>query len=593
MQERKPMTRFGPWLVWAVALAAAIPFAGCRQPQPMPRISEAKAVRPITLNLLCLMPDSAEVAVAVPSGTEAFPRWAALTKALAPDPAKVDAAIENKLHETAGLLGIAVPESFAALARAVGIDPDAPMALFLGPSFPPVDVAASASAASTGGARPTLDQLQEFLSTVATEARAAGSRFTPNFACVFRCTDPALADQVLAETLSRTLPADATLPDPIAVGNVAIRHYVAGTPSYFLAGHRIVVGSTLEIVKGVAAKLANPLDVRYGSLECPARSKNEAVVLVRADHPVDVLARVLPGLPLLDSATPGWHGSLGSAVRPVLEAYGGQDPVVITMLLDEAGLDAALHVDHETHPQLPVLCGAPLALRHASALPDSTLATASFALPDPLKDRLTAFWLASMPPEMTNDPQYSQVAPMARRIMGLLGDEVTVAVLRGEEGRFVPVLLLALADPEETKEFLWSLGLSAPTVESYNGVDVFGFPAGFLVSFGAYFAFPDDSLIVSSDLTELIALMGRLEHPDSSGSLLASLEAPLDPDVPRYRTMILRGDAGSLSELIGQVHEESAGFFGRTETVVREFQWRSQLAGSWRSSRVIVRFQTE
>ena len=587
------MTRLESSLVWTATLAAATVFAGCRQPQPMPGTPEVKRVQPITVNLLCLMPDSAEVAVAVPSGTEVFPHWAALARALAPDPAKVDAAIETKLRETAGLLGVAVPESFAALARSVGIDPDAPMALFLGPSFPPVDVPASASPAPDGDSRPTLDELHEFLSTVASQAGAVGSRFTPNFACVFRCTDPALADRVFAETLSQTLPADTAPPEPIAANGIAIRQYLAGTPSYFLAGHRIIVGSTVEIVKGVAAKLADPIDVRYGSHECPARSENETVVLVRADHPVDTLARVLPSLPLLDPATPGWHGSLGSMVRPVLEAYGGQDPVVITVLLDEEGLDAALHVDHGTHPQLAALSGKPLVLRHTPVLPDSTLAMASFGLPVPLKDRLTAFWLASMPPEMTNDPQYGQVAGMARRIMGLLGDEVTVAVLRTEEGRPVPVLLLALADPEETKEFLWSLGLNAPTVESRNGLDVFGFPAGLLASFGAYFAFPDDSLVVSSDLTELIGLIERLDHGDSSDSLLASLHAPLDPNVPRYRTLILRSDAGSFSELIGQVHEEWVDFFGQAETVVRELQWTSGLEGPWQSSRIIARFQTD
>ncbi|MBN2311734.1 MAG: hypothetical protein JXR94_22335, partial [Candidatus Hydrogenedentes bacterium] len=493
-----------------------------------------------------------------------------------------DGAVAEYVAKAAGLFAVPGAGSFSEIARAYGIDPAGPAAVFVALS----EHTQNLTVPDEAGAEPVSADVAGL---------AGRSSRALDVAVVLRCEDPALAKNKLSDLLSRASDG-APLPGrQTEVAGVTIHEPGEGLPCYFVAGGRLIIGNSPVLVHGIAERLSDPMPVRYGTPACPAGAADEIAALVRTDRILASLDEVLPGAPQEDAADSATR--LGTALRPLLDAYAGADPVVVTFHVTDGRGDLVARTDLATHPALAELSGAPQALSHPYALPATTSAFVTMALSDAAKRSLEQTWLAAMPEDMRRDATYAQVAGMVRRIVALLGDEVTVAAATDDAGRPALVLMAALADENEVREFLLTLGLPPTAVDSCGDVGIMAAPAGALSPVELRYSLCHGTLVAGTAPEHVRRLVEGMNE-GSAGGLAAALVPPLDVEAGYCRVILVKGAflcdvALPLAGLVGGLDSDTRAALGRVASGIHEIRWTTGVARGWREGRVAIGLASE
>ncbi len=639
--------------VMALFLVAALLLNGCgcqREPEPAPTVPSVEvapkeepvagpsvgAVRPVTFEVLQLMPESAAVAMAIPSLTNVYDKGLAFAKRLVPDEVDLDAQVAEAVAELAGEMEVEGAESFADIVRAKGFDPGRPLALFIdvapiaagvkkvakaleeppdeGEESAPAEAEPEGSEAeetapegseskeSTGaessGASDTAEAEAQANPFDALRGKPLGElafSLQPAMACVVPCTDPALAEATLKEALNACPILTTDEVEDVEASGMTIHNYGSEVFSYFLSGDLLVAGNRLALVKEVAARFEEPAKIRYGTVECPAAAPDEIVELVRMDKVMSALENILPVFASLNPQMATMMTMQAKSIEDAVAAYGdSDDPSVVTMEWTEEKLEILGRTDFSTHPSLLTLSGEAAPLRLARLLPENTLVLIGVRLTPEAKAKMQEQWSGAVPSEMQESPQAAMSMGIAKSVTEMIGDEVAVGITGVQGGLPTAVAIVGLANVDQVKGLLMTFGLGAPgagPAETYNGVEIWAVP--FPLPTPIHYAFVKDTLVAANDLAQLKTVIDLLQSGGTT-ALFESLEPPLDPNVPRYGALLLK--ASLLTEVIvpvsggvrGEAEPEAKAIADKVPEVFREVPMTQDVVNNWQESRMVV-----
>lgn len=604
-----------PCLRAALAGAMALCLA-CRPREPeetQPATPSVEIVRPATREVLSLMPEEADVALAIPNPAEAFQDAVAVCRKLAPASLDVDAVLEGWLASASKMLNVEGAAQFSDVARARGLDPRAPAAVFIAwpPRNPPPEQPPAPEERTPRDEAPrTLEDLREVLKRTGeqppppsappsppksplppapTIPHIPGDVPKPVMAAVLRCAEPGVARRTLEDMFAD---APGATPDRMYAGATEIRTFGKAMPCYFIRGNRLIVGTSLDLLKGIAGRLGEPMPTRYGTPLCPAHSSKELVLLTRLrPRSKNASAPQIPG---------SLSGPLSKALNSLIEPYRSEVPMVTTLRIEPEFLTILTRQDMKSAPGLRDALGLPVEPAHLAVLPEDASAAASFAMTGKARERLQEIWLDLIPDEVKSSTEFEQVAGMVRRITGLLRGEITVAAVAEGGGPAALLAFVDVADVAEAKEFLVALGLPGAPFDAWGNVNILAIPQVPPLPVSLHYAFVDETLIACSRMPLLKA---TLERCDSAWHAPNGINTPATPLDPQYRTLVAE------NRFLEQTLVPGLAAFGvldagKTETAsalargIEEIRWRAGLAplppGSdspWRFSETVVRLK--
>ncbi len=550
---------------------------------------------PLTLDVLQWTPAQAQVAFAMPpvNGTIAKlltldERIEAVDLAGELDKIVADLAEDADVEEAKTLNDIAV---------AKGVNLDAPLALFL--DFAPAMQSALDAAEAVKTAEAKKEATEETAEEGAAEATAEKTEEAeavsempeidmddvdaPAFAVVFGVTDAAKAEAALKEIIATNEDLNSKAADSVTVGEITIQVY--DTYGYFLANDKLTLGS-LELVKGVAERVAAPVQFRYGTPECPATAKDEAVMLAFGERAMPLLKQVLPLLEMDEGASAFMQAKVAS-LETMFDSADEEDPLVLTLSWKDNVIELKSRLDTAKHPKVLESTGEALPLELAQLLPESTLAFLSLRLTDEYKKQLTDVYMEAVPADMKANPGFAQGMTMAKQVLTMLGKEITLGLSATEQGLPGISLLVDLANPEPTKGLLQMLVPTMPG-ETYNEVEISSIAAPIPVALSL--AFVGNSVMIGTNVDMMKGMIDKIKAGEKS-KLFASLTPPLDPAVPRYSAFLLNTKLFSdvlvpLATMFGGLPEDAQPVIEQVTGVLDQVRTVSEMDGDWQTAKV-------
>lgn len=555
------------------------------KPAPAKPAEKAEVAAPVTAggsvqSVLELRPDSTMIALGLPPLNGLVDQVLALAKRVVPEGVDVDALAASQFSQMGEEIGVTGAQSLDDVARAKGIDFNAPAALF-------VDVgtlgAKVKEAAEAGGDALMSGDLEQIFTELG----------LPSVAAVIPLADPALAETNLKEFLaSPGSPFQSAQPEAIEAEGVTIQCYNPEQFCYFVAGNLLVGGTSLDFVKATAARLGDPAPIRYGTADCPQIAPGEIVELVNMDKIMAFVVDIMPALALLDPSQAAMVNAQAEMLKIAAEAYGGDDPAVVTASLTDENLQFLVRIDMAAHPNLMAVTGPAQPLRLAPLLPDATPLFLSIRFNDEWKKNVQENALGSLPPG-TIPPQVAAFLP---QIMMMLGDELTVGVTGLEGGMPSVVAMLGLANPENTKATLQAfVPQLAGGGENYNNVDIASVQLPLPVPLKL--AFVEDVLLASTDEAALKGIIDLLQEKKTS-ALFESLDPPLDPATPRYSALVLKTSLVAqavqmFAPMAGGVPPEAQAGLDAFQGLVRDVRFMQEMDGDWLRGGAVINFNPE
>ncbi len=563
-----------------------VPGAPGEAKSPAIRETIPALVRPDTADALALMPEETAMALAFPSLRSVYDKGVALAKRIAPEEADLDALLRQNAQEMGKQLNVPDANSVLDVALAKGIDPDAPVALFIDGDSLAKFMEVSAQAMVPPGQTPE--------GAMPPNPMAAAMMAPPAVALVLGCADRARVEATLAETMAS--PGGQMPPaQTVEVEGVKIVSHAPMPFAYFLTENRLALSSSVDLLRGVAARLKNPASIRYGSADCPAAAPDEIVSLLRMDKLMPLITTLSALGAQGDPMAAAFSAIQARAMAQTAEAYAGDDPMVVTIEWTPERIDILTRIGLDTHPGVMALTGEPALLRQAGLLPAHTLAMASVRLTPEAKKQMTETWGSALPQEAGADLVAGQAAGMLSFASGLIGEEVTIGVMGVREGLPKLLLMLQLADAEQTKNLLQMVGLELKPTETYNGIDI-GTP-GLELPLPVHAAFAEDMLILATDPQEIKGVIDQFTK-EGEAPFLRALEPPLDPGVPRYSAFVAKNEV--LTEVIqplllppGMPTEAVPPPLETASALLDQVQSTQEIVGNWQQSRVTVYFKGE
>lgn len=551
-------------------------------PPPAAPKSAPGDIRPVTLDLLRLAPAQAQLALALPPLNGVVAKALPLAKRLAPEGVDIDkewAAIIADLAKDAGVEGA---QTLGDVAMAKGINLDAPIALF-------ADFTASANSvvAAVEAVQPAPTAKSDTEAAPEAPARTVedldlGDVEEPSLAMLLGVADRAKAEATVQELIALIPDLSGQAGNPVAVNDISISVY--DKYGYFFSGNLLAVGTT-DLLKAVAERVSNPAEVRYGSVDCPAGAPDEMALLMYGGRFLPLLKQALPAIPI----NPGLKPFIDSQIAMLEGMLGGaaDDPIVSTFALAEDKVELKSMMDTATHPGILPMTGQAAPLRYAQMLPEGTVAMISLRLTPEYKKLITERYLTGLPPDLAKDPGTASAVAMAGQVINMLGDEVTLGIAGATEELPTAFLLVRLSNPEPTKGLIQAFVPTMPS-ETYNEVDISAVQAPTPVPLSI--AFPGDTLFVSNSLDKMKPVIDLLKE-NKTTNLFATLQPPLDPNVPRYSLLTLNASLLSdvvvpLASLAGGVPNEAKPIIDQVSSVLSEVRAVSEMAGSWQVSKV-------
>lgn len=543
-------------MILAFCIAIAAGMTGCwgKKEEPVTPPAPPKAVEKPkvgAVDILKLAPEEAALAAAAPNPQKLYERALKLAKRLSGKDADIDAAVKQAVDTAAAKFKVTPAASFAEIARAKGIDPEAPLGVFLDPT-PTLEglrkKAAEPAPLSTPQEEPVTpvpdektnadgspsESQESFGGDTAPQEPASPIQdaVPPSFAVVVSCSDAKLAEQFVREVAAEVRGASAAEPKEADLDGVRLVTYEPNTFSYFFVDRTLVMGNSVDLLKGVAGRFKKPAEVRYGSEKFPANDDDQIVQLVRLDRMKSIVDGIMP----LTQGLPG--GMMAAAAlqnQETLNALSGKDPLVVTVSLNDEKLEILTRLDTETHPDLAKVAGSAQPLRLAAFMPESTVALLCMRFNAETKATMGKAMSSSMGAGATDDPGVAGAMGAGSMVLDMIGDEIVIGVTGVANGMPKLAALAALANPEQTQGFLKQSGVKMEG-EGYSGVEIMQVPVVFAT---LYYAFVDKTLAASNDLDQLKSSIDTVKSGTKS-NLFQSLKPALDPAVPRYGAFLVR-----------------------------------------------------
>ena len=525
------------------------------------RVPVAKS-EPVSLRVaevLQYQPEGAAIAVGIPPMQKPFDYAMAIAKRLAKEPGVIDAKYADSVAGFAHDLGVDDAKSFSEIAEKLGINSSASVGVFAGP-----DIATLA------------------LPPVPEGGEALPPPPLPSWSVYVQTNDAALFEWVLKELL-KDVPgfADATM-ETVAEGETQIHTWKlkpGGRLSefaYFVSGTHAGFGTSIELVKGIVSRIAQPIAVVYGTAEMPADAADEIVPNADVAPLFKCFEASMEARIAVDAQQQQEQAQQLEMLRGMLPLYADAGPLVLGLVLEAERVSLAVKMRMPPDSALRKEAGEPSLLRLAPLLSDDTVAFLAYRLSDEAKASFKTRWASSIPPEMRSDPSFAQVNATTDTVVSLLGDELTLGV--GPMGPAGPPItaIVSVTNPVKTLEFIQSFGLPLAPLETHGETTLYQIPVPIPVTIG--FGLHKDLLIVSNDVA---GLKGYLDRYDSGvpGTFLEQIE-PAFPVVPRYATLLIRDKLLEVP-LIWQAAAGASGQsgalndIGRVGSVVRELRFDS------------------
>ena len=560
-------------------------------------------VVPVTLDVLGLMPETATAAVALPPLSGLFDKGVALAKRVVPPEQDVDAFIALLIEDAASDAGVPDAKSFEEIAVAKGLDINSPIAVFadlasaaaaskqalesMGQAMANSPEAGSAStdagdgspeagSASTdadaqGMAGPTGDQMEAVLEEME----------VPDLVGVLGCVDTELAVASLKGLLVEGS-VDLSQMEEIDAKGVMISFNQDAPFGYFTSGNLLVVGNSLTLLQGTAARLDAPTPIRYGSTECPASQPDEIVALARADKLMPLLKDLLPALTAMNPQMAPMAEMQMATMDEYLKAMTGDDPLVMTIAWTDELIELLSRLDTGKHTGLRELMGKITPLRLAPMLPGGTLLMLAQQFNEKTKEQIQKAWGEAMPQQMQAAPEMAGVSEIVGKVVKAIDDEIVIGL--SDSGAGIPHLLVmaSLTDAEETKALIQTFS-PLTDFETHNDVPIQALAASPM--FPVYLCFPGNVLLLSNDAGQIKQVMDMLASGAKS-PYFASLTPPLDTSVPRQNavsisTKLLSDVVVPLAGMFGQMPPEAADPIETICGVLREMRMLNELQGDW------------
>jgi len=631
-------------LVMALALGQSLLLGGCggcqkEQPpaptakaqQPVPPPAPVKAqepappagpplgpVVPVTLNVLKLTPESAMVTLALPPVPALLDKGIALAKRVAPPGVDIDAQVAEAISEMAQDADVPDAKSLADIAKAKGFNADAPVALYIdfSPSAqsckealevfkaeaqksasttPPPEPASKTEAAPKEGETPKTEGSAAPAPPVEAKApdmdKILASCKAPAIAAVIGCANPGEAATSINAILDSTPGyVDKGKVETVDVDGVAVKCYDPEKLAYAIAGDKLVVGNSLALVKQVLGRVNAPAMVRYGTVECPASSPDEVVMLTRMDKVAPLVKDLLPAIvasqPAMAQMPPGQLDYLNK----MLDSVAGDDPLVTTLEWTDKKVEFLTRCDLKKHPGLAEQAGEAQPLRLAQMLPETTQTMLSFRINSKTKEQFKTGWMDSLPPDVKSQAGVAQALTVAGTVLDLLSDEITIGIA-GSAGGLPQIYLLAgLANVDQAKNLLQTYNIPMTPSEPYNGVEISSLAVPSPLPF--YVAFVENTFVLCNDQDKLKGIIDMAKAKTTS-KFFSSLDPALDAATPRFITLLVK--SGLISDIVkpmsaffGGIPAEVQGPLDKVTSAVRELLLTRDLKNNWLEDRLSI-----
>lgn len=566
--------KYSRWPVLAFASVAAVFFHGCFRREEVPGIvEEARTVpgRPDTVAVLRFMPESAAIAIAIPSIESVNTDLESFLIRGAPDHINMEAEIKVVVRQLARNAEAFDAQTVEDIALAKGIDPGAPLGVFFPAEDEYLDSDTAAQRPFPGTDMGPFSVLPGSMSSFVTPLLAFSSRF----AVVLPVINRQDAEQLVSDwggggTMN---------PNDVSDLGTTIFTRTDGHFAYFFTKLWLVAGTDPMLVNEIAGRMTAPAVIRYGTDECPADADDEMVLLIRLDR----LTASYQGRG--ESAGSGWYSPL---VGPLAAAYTGDDPIVVTWKFDEDHLTVRSRLDYDRHPRALELAGQPRPLALPGRFPASTLAFSSFSLGDEYRAHLKT---ALTGPEQSQSA-LAPVAPSLTKLIDAMGNEIAMAVTGMEGGNLKLALLARFNDGDAARAALNEMGMLALKDQTYNNTDLYAFFFPMPSMDQIRYAIPGNTFVIATDLNLLKTLVDSILSERNSG-LMAALEPPLDGSAPRRNLLVARKEFFSdafvpLLASTGMISAEQREIVAHMFDKLRDARLTTEVHNNWMDNRLVV-----
>lgn len=552
------MARRSVAAILAVAVVAAAGLCGAQD-------------APLTLPFLQLMPKQTALAVGIPPLNVIESKLVPLLEKVAPE---LDAAgaIEDLVADAAIDLGIDA-DNLNDLGQKLGLDLNAPITVFV-------------------DASPTLNSIDEVKAKLgenpeaeAIEAAIEDNLTIPAITVVLGVSDAKEAEASVEDIASMLADIDPASLEKITAGDITVKSAGPEKFNFFLTDNKLVLGNSVDMVANTALRLKEPATLRYGSADCPAIAPDELSILLFGGDFVPALMAALSMFQNQDPATKALVEKQMQLFSSVWEGDGATDPMVMSLVFDEARLELISRMDTAKHPAVLVQSGKAAPLKYAPMLADNTSLMLSLYLTDEMKKMISEMVLDTLAAQATAEPQMAQGLTMGRQVLQMLGPEITLGLAPATDDLPAAVLMLGLTNPEATKGLLQMLVPTMPE-ETYKEVEISSIAAGIPVPLSI--AYPGDFVLVSSNIDEMKRIIDLLKEEKAS-ELFAKLNPALDPSVPRYSALVLKTSLYTdviqpLSVLIGGLPADADEIVTRVASAFDELRMVQEMKGDWQVS---------
>lgn len=550
-----------------VALTLAM-LTACRPAAQKPGDKSTVAGPPSTVAVLELMPESAVVAVALPSIERTEEKVHAMLLRGAPGDVDMKAEIKVITSQLARSANAFEAESVADIAAIKGLDPEKPVAFFFAASNE-----SGGAAASPPGQVEIERRIMAYL----------GFETLPPMAAVFPYAKRQEAEKFVVDWGGP----GSMNPNDLDQPKTTVFTREDGSFAYFFTKNVLVAGTSAELVNGVAERMKSPAPVRYGTQDCPADSVDEIVQLVRTD-------KLSTGAST--SATPLFGGSaprsVGDAAAKLwagwIESYTGDDPMVITWNFQSDRLSVRSRLDYAKHPEAQSRLAPAAQLEHLNALPKSTLGAWTVQLTPQTRENIKQSAGDSIGAQGV---VLGQLGGSIGKIIDIMGDEATLAVTGPGADTSKLAVLIEFQDGDAARELLRELGMTPLKAETYNNTDIFSFvfpPAT------VYYAIPKSTFVLAGSLDSAKDLIDRVGSGKSS-PFLAGLNPPFDAARPRQQAFVAKHDlfVDSLLPLLetnSMLSKDQAHYASKAFGKVRDARLTTEVIDDWQDTRLVVQF---
>lgn len=566
--------KYSHWPLIAFTSVAAVLFHGCFRREEVPGIvEEARTVpgRPDTVAVLRFMPESAAIAVAIPSIESVNADLESFLIRGAPDHINMEAEIKVVVRQLARNAEAFDAQTVEDIALAKGIDPGAPLGVFLLAEDKGLDSDTAALPPFPGTDRGAFSPMPGAMDPFVAPLLAFSSRF----AVVLPIINRQDAEQLVSDWGGGGTMNSNDVPDL----RTTIFTRADGSFAYFFTRLWLVAGTAPALVNEIAGRMTAPVVIRYGTEECPADANDEIVQLIRLDR----LAASYQGRG--ESAGPAWYSPL---VGPLAAAYTGNDPLVVTWRFDEDNLTVRSRLDYRRHPQALELAGQPRPLALPRRFPASTLAFFSFSIGDEYKTKLKS---ALTGPEQSQSA-LAPVAPSLTKLIDAMGNEIAMAVAGMEGGSPKLALLAQFNDGDAARAALNEMGILALKDQTYNNTDLYAFFFPMPLMDQIRYAIPGNTFVVATNLDLLKTLVDMALSERNSG-LMDALEPPLDESAPRRHLLVARKEFFTdafvpLLASTGMISADQREIVAHTFDKLRDARLTTEVHNNWMDNRLVV-----